>query len=106
MDPTSKEDRCPHLDGWARSFLANIFIKGMWRPLKYECIYSHAFSSSGREDRQGIGTWMTFYNRRRPHAAHGGETSVGIYRERLSASGPGLTPGPPADSPGGVTSEI
>jgi transposase InsO family protein len=36
--------------------------------------------------------WMTFYNHRRPHAAHGGETPVRVYRDRLSVSGPGLRP--------------
>ncbi len=78
------------MDGRGR-FLDNIFIERLWRSLKYECIYLHAFSG-GREARQGIGAWMTFYNHRRPHAAHGGETPVGVYRERLSASGPGLRP--------------
>ncbi len=39
-----------------------------------------------------LGDWMTFYNHRRPHAAHGGGTPVDVYRERLSASGPGLRP--------------
>ena len=64
-----------------------------WRKagVKYECIYLHAFSG-GRDTRQGIGAWMTFYNHRRPHAAHGGETPVSVYRERLSAPGPGLRP--------------
>ena len=51
----------------------------------------HAFSG-GRDIRQGIGDWMTFYNHRRPHAAHGGETPVCVYREKLSGSGPGLRP--------------
>ncbi len=71
------------MDGRGR-FLDNIFIERLWRSLKYECIYLHAFSG-GREARQGIGAWMTFYNHRRPHAAHGGETPVGVYRERLPA---------------------
>ena len=78
------------MDGRGR-FLDNIFIERLWRSLKHECIYLHAFSG-GRDARQGIGDWMTFYNHRRPHAAHGGETPVGVYRERLSASGPGLRP--------------
>ena len=82
--------RGAHLDGRARRFLDNIFIERLWRSLKYECIYLHAFSG-GREARQGIGDWMTFYNHRRPHA-DGGETPVGVRRERLSASGPGLRP--------------
>src|SRR3546814_13676179 len=69
----------------------NIFIERLWRSIKYECIYLHAFSG-GREAREGIGRWMTFYNHRRPHAAHGGETPVRVYRDRLSVSGPGLRP--------------
>jgi putative transposase len=78
------------MDGRGR-FLDNIFIERLWRSLKYECIYLHAFSG-GREAREGIGRWMTFYNHRRPHAAHGGATPVVVYRDRLSASGPGLRP--------------
>ena len=78
------------MDGRGR-FLDNIFIERLWRSLKYECIYLHAFSG-GREARQGIGDWMAFYNHRRPHAAHGGETPVKVYRARLSAYGPGLRP--------------
>ena len=67
------------MDGRGR-FLDNIFIERLWRSLQYECIYLYAFSG-GREARQGIGDWMTFYNHRRPHAAHGGETPVSVYRE-------------------------
>jgi len=78
------------MDGRGR-FLDNIFIERLWRSLKYECIYLHAFSG-GREARQGIGDWMVFYNHRRPHAAHGGETPIKVYRARLSAYGPGLRP--------------
>ena len=78
------------MDGRGR-FLDNIFIERLWRSLKYECIYLHAFSG-GREVRQGIGNWMTFYNHRRPHAAHGGETPARVYQAKLSASGPGVRP--------------
>ena len=42
--------------GW---FLDNIFIERLWRSLKYECVYLHAFSG-GREARQGIGHWIDF----------------------------------------------
>ena len=68
-----------------------IFIERLLGSLKYECVYLHAFSG-GCEDLQEIGDWVNFYNHRRPHAAHGGETPVGVYRESLSASGPGLRP--------------
>ena len=37
----------------------------------------HAFTG-GREARQGIGNWMTFYNHQRPHAAHGGRTPIDV----------------------------
>ncbi len=78
------------MDGRGR-FLDNIFIERLWRSLKYACIYLHAFSG-GRDARRGIGDWMIFCNHRRPHAAHGGATPFGVYRERLSASGPNLRP--------------
>ena len=38
-------------------FLDNIFIERLWRSLKYECVYLHAFSG-GLEARQGIGAWV------------------------------------------------
>ena len=78
------------MDGRGR-FLDNIFIERLWRSLKYECIYLHAFTG-GREARQGIGSWVTFYNHRRPHTAHGGRTPIDVYNDRLSASGPGSRP--------------
>jgi len=78
------------MDGRGR-FLDNIFIERLWRSLKYECVYLRAFAG-GREARQAIGEWMSFYNHRRPHAAHGGETPVRVYRDGLSASGPGCRP--------------
>ena len=48
------------MDGRGR-FLDNIFIERLWRSLKYEYIYLHAFSG-GREARKGIGEWIAFYN--------------------------------------------
>ena len=60
------------MDGKGR-FLDNIFVERLWRSLKYECVYLHAWSG-GREARAGIGQWITFYNQRRPHSALGGRT--------------------------------
>lgn len=60
------------MDGKGR-FLDNIFVERLWRSLKYECVYLHAWSG-GREARAGIGDWVRFYNQRRPHAALGGRT--------------------------------
>ena len=78
------------MDGRGR-FLDNIFIERLWRSLKYECVYLHAFSG-GRDARNGIGKWIEFYNNRRPHTAHGGATPASVYRDRLPVSGPGLRP--------------
>ena len=60
------------MDGKGR-FLDNIFVERLWRSLKYECVYLHAWSG-GSEARQGIGAWVDFYNQRRPHTALAGRT--------------------------------
>jgi putative transposase len=78
------------MDGRGR-FLDNIFIERLWRSLKYECVYLHAFSG-GHDARMGIGHWIDFYNNRRPHTAHGGANPADVYLDRLSVSGPGLRP--------------
>jgi transposase InsO family protein len=78
------------MDGRGR-FLDNIFIERLWRSLKYECVYPHAFSG-GRDARKGIGRWIDFHNNRRRHAAHGGATPGSVYRDRPPVSGPGLRP--------------
>ena len=78
------------MDGRGR-FLDNIFIERLWRSLKYECVYLHAFSGGGGA-RKEIGDWIEFYNNRRPHTAHGGATPAGVYWDRQPVSGPGLRP--------------
>jgi putative transposase len=65
------------MDGKGR-FLDNIFVERLWRSLKYECVYLHAWSG-GREARAGIGRWIEFYNQRRPHSALGGRTPDAVY---------------------------
>jgi putative transposase len=62
------------MDGKGR-WMDNIFIERLWRSLKYECIYLHAFET-GSEARTGIGRWMTYYNAERPHSALGGRTPL------------------------------
>lgn len=58
------------MDGRGR-WLDNVFIERLWRSLKYECVYLHAFET-GSEARAGIGRWFDFYNRLRPHSSLGG----------------------------------
>lgn len=42
----------------------------LWRSLKYECVYLHAFES-GSETKAGIRKWLAYYNGERPHSTHG-----------------------------------
>ena len=58
--------------------LDNIFIERLWRSLKYECVYLHAWET-GSQARAGIGRWITFYNHQRPHTAHGGQPPAVVY---------------------------
>jgi len=48
----------------------NRMIERLWRSLKYECVYLHAFEI-GSEMRVGISKWLTYYNAERPHSTHG-----------------------------------
>ena len=65
------------MDGRGR-WMDNIFIKRLWRSLKYECVYLNAFET-GSEARQGIGHWINLYNSERPHSAHNGAAPEEVY---------------------------
>jgi len=75
------------MDGRGR-WMDNVFIERLWRSLKYECIYLHAFET-GSELRAGLLRWIGYYNARRPHSAFAGRTPDEAYRagmtERLAA---------------------
>ncbi|WP_306121071.1 MULTISPECIES: IS3 family transposase, partial [unclassified Roseitalea] len=60
------------MDGRGR-WMDNVFIERLWRSLKYECVFLNAFET-GSEARNGIGSWIDYYNRRRPHSTFGGRT--------------------------------
>ncbi|GGE86875.1 hypothetical protein GCM10011317_50000 [Niveispirillum cyanobacteriorum] len=68
------------MDGRGR-WMDNVFIERLWRSLKYECVYLHAFET-GSEARAGIGRWINYYNTQRPHAALGGQTPDEAYRQK------------------------
>ena len=68
------------MDGKGR-YLDNIFIERLWRTLKYECVYLHAWET-GSEARAGLRNWFDFYNRKRPHSAHGGQPPAVVYWQR------------------------
>jgi len=76
------------MDGRGR-WMDNVFIERLWRSLKYECVYIHAFET-GSEARAGIGRWIDYYNADRPHSALGARTPNEAYRrepenEKLAA---------------------
>ncbi|HEY0211992.1 MAG TPA: integrase core domain-containing protein [Paenirhodobacter sp.] len=60
----------------------NVFIERLWRSLKYECVYLHAWGT-GSQAKAAIGQWITFYNHRRPHTAHGGQLRAVVYFNRI-----------------------
>jgi putative transposase len=65
------------MDGRGR-WLDNVFIERLWRSLKYECVYLHAFET-GSELRAGLTRWIGYYNAHRPHSALGGLTPDEAY---------------------------
>lgn len=65
------------MDGKGR-YLDNIFVERLWRSLKYECVYLHAWKT-GSQARAGIAKWVEFYNNKRPHTAHGGQPPAVVY---------------------------
>jgi putative transposase len=69
------------MDGKGR-FLDNIFVERLWRTLKYECVYLHAWET-GSQARDGVRKWMNFYNQKRPHTALGGKPPAVIYWQRI-----------------------
>jgi len=74
------------MDGKGR-YLDNIFIERLWRTLKYECVYLHAWET-GSQTRAGIRKWMEFYNYRRPHKALGGQPPAVVYSLQTEVTQP------------------
>ncbi len=69
------------MDGRGR-FLDNIFIERLWRSIKYEEVHLKAYAD-GREARAGIGSWMNFYNHRRPHQAMDNQAPMAVWRDGM-----------------------
>jgi putative transposase len=69
------------MDGKGRC-LDNVFVERLWRSLKYEEVYLHAYEDA-REARAGIGRYLEFYNEQRPHQALGYQTPAAFYRGGL-----------------------
>jgi len=78
------------MDGRGR-WMDNVFIERLWRSLKYECVYIHAFET-GSELRAGLTRWIGYYNTDRPHSALAGATPDEAYETIEAPPYPGLAP--------------
>jgi hypothetical protein len=55
-----------------------VFVERLWRSLKYEEVYLHAYTSVA-EAKTGVGAWLHFYNEERLHQARGYRTPRQVY---------------------------
>src|SRR5438128_9237256 len=88
------------MDGKGRC-MDNIFVERLWRSLKYEEVYLHAYASVA-EAKAGIGAWLSFYNEERQHQSLGYRTPRQIYADGLWICGRSALPtgsASPARSP-------
>lgn len=65
------------MDGRGR-WLDNVFVERLWRSLKYEEVYLHAYDTVAAA-RAGIGAWFRFYNEERLHQALGYRTPMAVH---------------------------
>ena len=56
----------------------NVFVERLWRSVKYEEVYLHAYDSVPQA-KEGLARYFAFYNSRRPHRAFGGITPDQTY---------------------------
>ena len=75
-----KEGIAISMDGKGR-WCDNVFVERLWRSLKYEHVYLHAYESVG-EARSKIGRYLEFYNSNRPHSSLGAQTPDQVYFHR------------------------
>jgi putative transposase len=78
------------MDGKGRC-MDNIFVERLWRSLKYEEVYLHAYATVA-EAKAGIGAWLDFYNEERQHQSLGYRTPRQIYDEGLWICGRSALP--------------
>jgi len=60
------------MDGKGR-WIDNVFVERLWRSVKYESIYLHAYETPG-EVRVALARYFEFYNAHRPHQSLGYRT--------------------------------
>ena len=67
------------MDGKGRA-IDNIFIERLWKSVKYECVYLHAFED-GVQLYEGMRQYFHFYNTERLHQSLEYKTPESLYRE-------------------------
>lgn len=65
------------MDGKGRC-MDNVFVERLWRSVKYEEVYLKGYED-GKAARVGIGDYLRFYNRERPHQALGYLTPAEVF---------------------------
>ena len=60
----------------------NVFVERLWKSVKYEEVYLHAYDSVS-EAKRGLEKYFTFYNQRRPHTALDDQTPDEFYFDNL-----------------------
>jgi putative transposase len=78
------------MDGKGRC-MDNIFVERLWRSLKYEEVYLHAYATVAAA-KAGIGAWLRFYNEERQHQSLGYRTPRHIYEQDLWVCGRSALP--------------
>jgi putative transposase len=77
VDQTQQHGIHISMDGKC-SWRDNAFVERLWKSVKYEEVYLHAYDSVA-EASQGLQRYFSFYNQRRPHSSHGGRTPDMVY---------------------------
>jgi putative transposase len=72
------------MDGKGR-WIDNVFIERLWRSVKYEEVYLHAYEN-GSEARAGLAKYFEFYNARRTHQSHDYRTPDAVYFGNVTAA--------------------
>jgi putative transposase len=60
----------------------NVFVERLWRSVKYEEVYLHAYETVS-DVRAGLTRYFQFFNHRRPHAALSRRTPASVYLNHL-----------------------
>lgn len=64
------------------SWRDNVFVERLWRTVKYEHVYLHAYDSTS-EAKTKLSQYFDFYNQRRPHSRLDRQTPDQVYFESL-----------------------